>query len=361
MVMILLGVAVPCARGGPPPADRGRPGRRMDAAAALARVDSLVTAGALDGAATTAAALWEELGADPLFGWQVASRLGLIRLRLGEAAEAVQWCERSLAARPDQAQVHRTLAGALRELGRRGRALAEYDAAVELAPLDADLQLEYGQMLMEYRMWDRAERRLQLAARLCGNCLEAQRALANLALGRGDHATAAELLGGLWRRTGDDRLVNPYLASLVRAGRDSTVLALLDSLPPQGMDPQRWLIAVQAEKDVPGCGAKWSVRALHRPEAGATAGAGGGYQSPPAAFWALVAGNLQRAGRPAQALEALDRALALDPGNRRYLHNRVSVLLDLGREEEARRLWDSIAPGDSTGGADRDTEKGQRR
>lgn len=245
--------------------------------------------------------------------------------------------------------MHRTLAGALRALGRRGRALAEYDAAVELAPLDADLQLEYGQMLLEYRMWDRAERHLLLAARLCDRCLDAERALVNLALGRGDDVAAAGLLGPLWRRTGDDRLVNPYLSSLVRAGRDSTALALLDSLPPQGMDPERWLIAVQAEKNAPGSGAKWSSRVLRRLADGAPPGAGEEPVNLSGGFWALVARNLQRAGRPGEALEALDRALALEPGNPRYLHNKVSVLLDLGREEEARRLWDSIAPADSTG------------
>lgn len=325
------------------PTDRSAPG------VGLAAVDSVLEAGSAEDAVARARTLWESAGQDPLYGWQIAGRLGLALLWSGQPEASLQFFEYTLGVRPRQADMHRNLASALRILGRKGRALAEYQTAADQAPTDPDLHLEYGQMLLEYRMWGRAEQELLLAARLCGGCLDTEQALANLYLGRGDYPRAASHLERLWRSTHAVATGRTYAAALARAGQRRHALALLDSLPAGAVSDAEWKLAVQAEKDDAGLGSTWSRRAVAALENPAPIGAqGSGAPPADALFWAAAGGNLQWAGLLEPALMALDHALSLAPGNPLYRRNRVAVLLALGRREEAEREWAALAAEDST-------------
>ena len=323
--------------------DRSAPG------IGLATVDSMLEAGSATDAVARARTLWESAGTDPLYGWQIAGRLGLALLRSGQPEASLQFFEYTLGVRPRQADMHRNLASALRILGRKGRALAEYQTAADMAPTDPDLHLEYGQMLLEYRMWGRAEQELQLAARLCGGCLDTERALANLYLGWGDYSRAASHLGRLWQSAHAVSTGRTYVAALARAGERRHALALLDSLPAGAVSEAEWKLAVQAEKDDADLGTVWSQRAVARLETPAQTGVQG-FGTPPedALFWAAAGGNLQRDGLLEPALAALDHALFLAPTHSLYRRNRVAVLLALGRRETAEREWAGMAAADST-------------
>ena len=57
---------------------------------------------------------------------------------------------------------------------------------------------------------------------------------------------------------------------------------------------------------------------------------------PGADFWAIVAEICLQAEDAEAALTAIDRALAREPEQAVYHHNRAAILLALGREDEAR-------------------------
>ncbi len=308
----------------------------------LAVVDSLLDAGDAATAAGRARKLWERFADDPLYGGQIAGRLGLALVRSGKPGQGVPLLEDAINSWPKDADLHRNLAFALKALGRRGRALAEYQTAAGLAPADFRMHLEYGQALLEFRSFPRAERELDQAWKLCDGCPDADQALANLYLQQGDFRLAALHLGRLWavHPTPGVRLL--YATSLARSDQANRAEALLDSVPVSALHADEWRLLVQMEKDDPDLGVRWSSRAVSL-----AAGDGSG-QLPlaplmaDAPFWAVAGANLQSAGRPEEALQALDLALAVAPGNVVYLRNKVAILQELGREDEAARLWNKV-------------------
>jgi len=56
-------------------------------------------------------------------------------------------------------------------------------------------------------------------------------------------------------------------------------------------------------------------------------------------FWAVVAELLQRADQLDGALAALEEAIALEPSSAVYQNNRIVLLQQLGREDEAAAAW----------------------
>ncbi len=332
IALILLG-AFPC---------MAIPMPRPVASRGLAVVDSLIASGHPEAAADQARDLLRRFVDDPLYRWQIRGRLGLALIRSGKAAAAVGPLEDAIRERPRDASLHRSLAYALKVLGRRGRALAEYEAVVQLVPTDPQAHLEYGQTLLDFRDYRGADRELKLAAGMCGNCVEAERALANLDLARGEQAQAIPHLRRVWaaERSAHVRLL--LATALAGAGQGRQALALLDSVPRGQLQAGEWRILVQVEKDNQELGSRWSALAV-----ALSPGVDQSPALPPAilgeaSFWAVVAANLQRDHHPGSALTALDKALALEPDNVLYHHNRVSVLLDLGREKEARKEWQEV-------------------
>jgi len=326
---MILGVS--SAGAGPDPRISGR----------LAAVDSLLAVPDAAAAAAGARDLWDRFGDDPVYGGQIAGRLGLALVRVGKALEGMPFLEAAVRDRPQDAELHRNLAYALQALGRRGRALAEYETAARLAPADHRMRLEYGQALLAYRDYSRAEKELILAWRLCDGCLDAEQALANLYLQKGDAKRAADHLARIWEADPSARVRLLYASALARSHHRERAYALLDSVPRSSLQPDEWRLLVQMEKDDPGLGVRWSLRAVHGLEEG-------GRRVIPSrllaesGFWAVAGSNLQAAGELVRALAALDQALALEPDNVVYMRNRVVILQDLGRADEARREWEKV-------------------
>ncbi|MGD9547070.1 MAG: tetratricopeptide repeat protein [Candidatus Krumholzibacteriia bacterium] len=323
------------------PGDLARAAERPDArevaaiVGGLAEVDSLLAADDPDRAVLVGSALHDRWSGDPLYGWQIAGRLGLALSRAGRNEEAVPLLETAVLGNPGDARLHRNLAFGLRSLGRRGRALTEYQTVVDLAPADASARLEYGHTLMEFGDLRRAADEFLLADRLCGGCPEATAALATVAIAREDWAAAVGPLGDLWRRQGDPGLRKRLAVALFRTGRPDSVIGLLGAVDLADLDGDECRLLVQSEEALGNDGVQ-SRRMIH---------AATGNRSLPAGlladgvFWAKVAGNLLAAGDPAGALEAADRSVTLEPDNAIYRNNRVAILLELGRESEAREEW----------------------
>ena len=126
------------------------PQPHLEIHAGLAQVDSLLAENEIQAAHDEILAMYSRFSADGRFGGQIASRVGLTFLRLGQVSEAVPFLEEAIQIDDGPAEYHRNLGFALLELGRRGRALSEYAQAVELDPENFEFRLEYGQLLLEF-------------------------------------------------------------------------------------------------------------------------------------------------------------------------------------------------------------------
>lgn len=304
----------------------------LEANAGLAAVDSLIQVDPGE-AVGRARALMARFGDDPLYGWQVEGRLATALLVAGRPAEALPLLENLVRRAPHEAAGHRNLAAALRQLGRRGRALTEYGLVVELAPDDAAARLEYGQYLLEFRNWSLAEHHLLEARRLCGGCPEAEGALANLYLGQGNWAAAVVPLRRLADAGAGPKVERSLYAALARSGGDAELIARLEARGLPGLDEEQFRLLVDAEGR------------LGRVDHSRNFATGGGeWPRLPAedGFWGQVALNLLAAGEWEAGLTAVDRAIALAPASVTHRTNRVVLLQELGREEEARREWEEV-------------------
>ena len=333
---ISLAVVVACAlaaAGGAAPRDKSMellPGR-------LAAVDSLVRAGDAAEAQRRVQALDAEWGQDPLYGWQIADRQGLVLLALGRPAEALPLLEQTVGRRPFDAGAHRNLALALAQLGRRGRALSEYTQAVELDPANGVHRLEHAQFLAEFGQWAAAAAEFRAAGERCGGCPAAERGLgaALLQLGRPDEAIAP--LSRAQAADPDSLGRRLLVAALHGAARDSALLAMLTAEDRGSWDRRDHLALVEAE------GRLGTDPVQSLAYAGAlSAGAPPTAVAEDALFWGRISLNLLKAGQWEAGLAAADRAVALEPDSAVYRNNRVVLLLRLGRDEEAAREWDNV-------------------
>ncbi len=321
------------AAGGSAPRDKSiaaLPGR-------LAAVDSLVRAGDPAEALRQVEILDAGWGQDPLYGWQIADRRGWALLALGKPAEALPLLEQTVGRRPFDAGAHRNLALALAQLGRRGRALAEYTQAVELDPTNGVHRLEHAQFLAEFGQWAAAAAEFRAAADRCGGCPAAERGLgaALLQLGRPEEAVLP--LSRAQAAEPDSLGRRLLVAALHGSARDSALLALLAAEDRHSWDRRDHLALVEAEG-----------RRGGEPVESLAYAAGLASGSPPPAvaddalFWGRVALNLLKAGHWAAGLTSADRAVALEPDSVVYRNNRVVLLLRLGRDEEAAREWENV-------------------
>ena len=306
---------------------------------AMATIDSLLQAGEPASAAAAARTQLARFREDPLWGSQIRARLGLALLRVGQAEQALPLLEDGVRAMPTDATLHRNLAAALMSLGRRGRALTEFQQAVGLDPGDPQLRLEFGQALVEMRAFADAQRELVLAKRLCEDCLAAERALARLFLTQGDDGAAVPYLQRLYAAEGDSASRRELLGALQRSGAWAEVVAVLETLPVDQLEKPEALLLAEGDAQL-----GHRERALAWVRAQADPGSAGARPAPAAGrdsalFWGTLALNLLEGGYLQESLAASDLALELDPANAVYRHNRVAVLQRLGRTEEADREW----------------------
>jgi tetratricopeptide (TPR) repeat protein len=307
----------------------------------LARVDSLLDAGQDAAAVREANHLFEQLGDDPLYGWQITGRLGLALLRAGDPASALPHLEAVMRRDPNDPVAHRNFAVALLALGRKGRALSEFQVVVELDPDNYEARLEYGQILAEFGDAKAASSQLEVARYLCPECPEPDQVMAGALMGAGFYGDAVAPLQRLQAKapTAENRI---HLAqALAGAGRDRDLLDFLKIEAPAGLTPLEMNLVVEAEGRL--AEASWSLACL-----GAASGAGdvpgglaeGLLTDPP--FWGRISLNLLESGHLEEGLRAADRAVELDPGNVIYRNNRVVLLLELERDEEAALEWAKV-------------------
>ena len=302
----------------------------------LEGIDRLLAAGRGAEALVRVDALTAQHGADPLFGWQLRERRGIALLQEGQLEAALPLLEETVQRRPFEPGGHRNLADALRRLGRRGRALAEYTQAVELAPLDADLRLELAHYLAEFGQWRRAGIEFRTALTL-GAGSEADRGLAVALQRQGQPAAAVAPLRRLHLAAPSVATRRQLAAALQAARRDSELVALLAPVDGASLDTSEFLALVQAEgrrADDP-VRSRDFVRDLAAGQAPAPV-------ADHALFWARVGLNLIGADDWEGALAATTRAVELDPDNVAYRNNRLVVLQHLGHHAEASREWDEI-------------------
>lgn len=311
--------------------------------AELARADSLLAGGGFDQAAPRLEQLLEKFGDDPVYGWQLQERLGVVRLRMGDAAGALEVLEASARSERSRPSIHRNLAAALMALGRRGRALSEYRQALELAPRDCDIRLEFGQVLLEFRNTAEAAVHLERANELCGRRPDVLLAIARLRLAQRRYDEAAELLGELYSQRPDPGLLQNWQAALLGAGRDRDLCALLRSLPESGLDGQQLQILLEAEGRLGN--PQFAREQVDRLDDKSRPALPSRLHLPPheeARFWGTAALNLLAAGDAKAALRASGRAIELEPENVIYRNNRVVALTRLGRDAEARSEWERV-------------------
>jgi len=301
-----------------------------DVSADLARLDDLISAGRPLEAITLARSLLADPEYEPRSVWRVRQRLGVALMAAGRPEEAVADFEAALLIEPAEPALHLNLGRALRRTGQGGRAVAEFGVAIDLAPDAWSWRLEYAEALSALGIQRDALAQIRLARAACNDCPEALRGEANHFLARGDAAGSIEPLRALLAVQADPAVRRLLAGNLSALGDAAGVVALLDTVPEETLAGQEVMDLLQADRALGHCARALAwIRGEARP--------GAGDWQPGSDFWAIAAEICLAAGHAADALTAIDRALAISAGSAVYHHNRAAILLELGREDEARR------------------------
>jgi tetratricopeptide (TPR) repeat protein len=234
---------------------------------------------------------------------------------------------------PFDAVNHLNLASVLMTLGRKGRALGEFEEAVRLDPGNWRIHLDYGQSLMALRMHAKALPHLQQASQLCGGCLETARALARCHVRAERFADALPYLEQIQAAEPSAEVRHHLAAAYVRTGRFDRCLDLLLPFWPDSLSLAEAKLVLEADKQR---GSADRARAL----ASSLADVEPTVDDP--VYWALVAFICMEANLAREGLAAVDRAIALDPDNAGYRNNRVVLLTNLERHDEAAAEWERV-------------------
>ncbi len=296
----------------------------------LAALDRLLAVGDAAAAQRQALGLLADPKLEPRHRWQVQQRLGVALLALDRPEDAVAALESSLETAPHEAATHVNLGRAWSRLGRLGRAVGSFETALTLAPSQHLWRLEFAEVLSRLGIRRDALRQVQMARADCGDCREALRAEANLHLAAGDPRAAADVLRLLHELQPEAAVRRLLAGSLWDLGEAEAVATLLGDVPPGHLTRAELLLLIQADRAL-----GEHRRALAWVADGPPSLAEG--EQPDHTFWAILAEVCQGGGEPAAALTAIDRALEAAPQVAVYHHNRAAILLDLGRDEDARR------------------------
>lgn len=333
VVLVFAGQAFSAPKSGQSPTEIYQAGSR-----ALAEVDSLLNLSLDDVAVELAQSGLKKYQNDGRLNWQFEGRLAVGLLRAGRPEEALPLLEKQVQLQDKVALHHRNLGACLLALGKKGRALSEYELAVDLEPRDFAGRLEFGQLLMEFRIHRDAQVQLLTAAELCGNCLEVQPALARYYMEVKNWEKAIDPLQRLWQETANPVARRNLLNALDKAGRDSELVAMLNESPADlAADECRLLLAAEyrlgrTESSLLLVGALTLEPEKALPEAITT----------DAVLWAQVSMNLMEGTTDPEALVAIDRAILLDGNQVVYRNNRVVLLQRLGRQDEAEEEWKRV-------------------
>ena len=135
----------------------------------------------------------------------------------------------------------------------------------------------------------------------------------------------------------DPHLRRELIGALQRSGRDGDLIALLTDRPALDLSDVELNLLADADLRL---GRLKRARAWAAALPDLSALPVGVHDD--ARFWATVALNLLQNDEPALALAAVERAVDLEPDNPVYLNNQVVALQELGRRDEAKRLWERL-------------------
>jgi tetratricopeptide (TPR) repeat protein len=325
--MIALLLVTTVADASPPVAEDSAAGAR-----AVGRLDSLLTAGAAAQAALEAAVLLARTGPDSPYRGAFLQRQCLAWQKSGNFSRALSPCEEAVRSDPNDPVNHLSLARCLGRLEQPGRAIAEYQQALELAADHVDWRVEYAQALRDLGIAGEAQRQFDLAAAQCPDCPEVDRMAADAALREGRPEQAI----GPLRRMLARKPSLPLRLTLAQACWASRRLADLDSLlagvPLEALQAGELRLLLQADRE------------SGRHERGVRLAPGGPDESrapaglrQDATYWALIAELCGKGEDFAAGLAAYERASAIAPEDPRWHHNRAAMLAKLGRDGEAAR------------------------
>lgn len=280
-------------------------------------------------AAAQAEALIENAQMDTDLLWRLHQRAGLALQHLGRRDEALDHLEKAVLWAQTVPENHRNLATLLMAMGRSGRALSEYGEACDLAPGNWEIRVEYGHALLEYGQYGLADRVFNQASALCADCPPVLHAQARLALLREDYAAALPPLERLADLEPSPARLEQLALARLRTGDPQGARVLL--LPAwQSRNPYGLRILLEAD------------RALQDPTRALVLAGGVAADTLGAEAWAQAALICIETGEDTAGLSLIDRAVAGDPNNVAYRHNRVLLLRRLGREAEADTEWATV-------------------
>ncbi len=286
-------------------------------------------------------------------------------LRRGAHAEAVDLARRAADDAPQDAAAQRLLAVSLRAAGDLDGARAALDAALALAPDDADLHFQRAGLLLDARDLENAQAALSQSVTLDPNQFGAYVMQAQLAFGRGDldeaerqyklaarvapdHPWTTMLEGALASRRGDHERALALLGDASARAPDD--LQVLNALAFAYLARGHLAFAEQSFRRVLASNGHASLRGLlarivldqGRPADAADVIAE--LLADPAEVtpvWQTVGGELElQAGRPERAAPLLRAAFAAMPESRRTTEALVRLWLDGGLADEARETLD---------------------
>jgi tetratricopeptide (TPR) repeat protein len=231
---------------------------------------------------------------------------GMAALRGGDFATAVRLLRQAVAA-ANKADYRLGLAEALEKSGSTTDALAEYEAAAGLDPVNVRYTAEWAKALNRAGRYTEAIRTYETALQLDGTNLANLRELANLHLRSNDFARA-----------------RPYLETIVR-------------LQPDDLAPKQNLArALEAARDLEGAARQYRDILTAMPNADLTR--------------ALLSDVLMKQTRPDEALQLLAEGLKIDANSAIMYRERGRILDQQGRKDEAIQAYQEyvrLAPGAS--------------
>lgn len=248
---------------------------------------------------------------------------------------------------------------ALRDVPDPDAALAQLLRAAELAPSDVSVQVLLGLTFQDLGQFEAAEASFRRALELMPDFVDAQQALGVFLVQRGRHAEAITLLRPLAKEDHHNVIAGQaYATALFETGKRKEAIealqALYDHLPENpdvaaqlghfllraGRVKRALNVLRRAAKDCASVdvlcdlGAAYSLEGDHE-AAHSTLKMALEITSDDDRVWRGLAYTFLQTGKPIQALEAIERSLALRPNDLRSWRYKASSLSSQGQQQEA--------------------------
>jgi tetratricopeptide (TPR) repeat protein/cellulose synthase/poly-beta-1,6-N-acetylglucosamine synthase-like glycosyltransferase len=255
------------------------------------------------------------------------SRLAWAWIRLKDVPRAEKLLDRALALKPTEPPVRKELAGVLAAAGRHALARQMYDG-LKLTLAD---RLRLGEIDLAGRRFDEADAHVQTVLRLRPNHKQARLLQAAILAGRKRYAEAGKLYEELAGAYPDDPAIPLRLAELALWSEDyDTALAryqeLLDKIPDQPALWRGYVDAAASAKTLPATSRATAIH-VHQKTRAAPAG--------DSVFLTRLAWVLRRVKELDRAIDALEKALALDPDSRATRLQLAETLYERGDHAKA--------------------------